>query len=182
MVGLRWKQAFRIYRYEEVQRLWSQVEKYKLQLVLIMTFRYTNSSLFLTGWIGEETGEKTPHSQHTKQIMWKQISEPKFNSLLHSFNVSALCGYLDLAIIGEVSQGRHDLGHCCSQGLLHCLLLPLGDSGEAWQQVDQVGSGPQAMEEGIRMQTEQTCKKHLKLSQTVMLLPVTIADCEACNV
>lgn len=77
-------------------------------------------------------------------------------------NCSALCRYLDLAIIGEVTQGGHDLGHCCSQSLLHGLLLPLGDSGEAWQQVDQVGSGQQEMEGGRRMQTEQSSNKHFK--------------------
>lgn len=51
---------------------------------------------------------------------------------LQSFNASALYGYLDLAIIGEVSQGGHNLGHCSSKGLLYGLLLPLCDSGEAW--------------------------------------------------
>lgn len=51
---------------------------------------------------------------------------------LQHFSVSSLYTYLNLTIIGEVSQGGHNFGHCSSQGLLHSLLLPLGDSGEAW--------------------------------------------------
>lgn len=61
----------------------------------------------------------------------QKLSEPKFTYSTF-YTVSALCGYLDLAIIGEVSQGSHDLGHCGSQRLLYSLFLPLGDSGEAW--------------------------------------------------
>lgn len=49
-------------------------------------------------------------------------------------------GYLDFAIIGKVSQSNHSFRDCSSQGLLDRLLLPLGDPGEAWQQVDQVWS------------------------------------------
>lgn len=50
--------------------------------------------------------------------------------------------YLDFAIVGKVSQSDHNFGHCSSQGLLDRLLLPLGDPGEAWQQVHQVRSEP----------------------------------------
>lgn len=148
----------------KIKFLWSRDGKCKLlkkenslQLVFIMT----NSSLFLKDWRGREAGQETSNSPRQKV---KQNNYLKTKILRQHFNVSALCGYLDLAIIGKVSQGSHDLGHSRSQRLLHCLLLSLGDSGEAWQQVDQVGSRPQVMEEEIRMQTEQSGKTHLKLS------------------
>lgn len=58
--------------------------------------------------------------------------------------------YLDLAIVGKMSQGCHHFGHGGCQCLLHRFLLPLGDSGEAWQQVDQIRSESQAGNEGGR--------------------------------
>lgn len=106
---------------------------------------------------GEEKKQERKHQIPQE----KQLFEKNKNL---GFNVSALCGYLDFAIICEVSQGGHDLGHCGRQRLLYCFLLSLGDSGEAWQQVDQVGSGPRETEAGIRMQTEESSNKHLKRS------------------